>query len=144
MGRAVQLNTDWNKIKAERAERERAVFCNPNKYGYEIAVTNKVLGEVYERCKHAFDIKFEILSDDQRKMWEKNVKYILYVAYKQMYKYELVHPVKGTWQVQQLEECVRCMDPEEIFKVLTINGNPFEKEVIKNGTNKNRTAQRKA
>ena len=143
MGRAVQLNTDWNKIKAERAARERAVFCDPNKYGYEIAVTNKVLGAVYERCKQHFGIKGGP-SDAQRKMWEKNVKYILYTAYKQMYKYELVHPVKGTWQVQQLEECVRCMDPEEIFKVLTINGNPFEKEVIKNGTNKNRTAQRKA
>ena len=143
MGRAVQLNIDWNKIQAERAERERAVFCVPNKYGYEIAVTNKVLGAVYERCKQHFGIKGGP-SDKQRKTWEKNVKYILCAAYKQMYKYELVHPVKGTWQVQQLEECVRCMDPEEIFKVLTINGNPFEKEVIKNGTNKNRTTQRKA
>lgn len=144
MGRAVQLNIDWDKIKAERAVRERAVFCNTNKYGYKIAVTNKVLGEVYERCKHAFDIKFEILSDDQRKMWEKNVEKILFKAYKQMYKYDLVYPIKGTWQLQQLEECVRCIDTDKMFELLTSKGNPFEKEVIEDEEDKNRTAPRKA
>lgn len=129
MSKAVQLNIDWNKIKAERAARERAVFCNPNKYGYEIAVSNKVLGAVYERCKRHFGIQGGP-SDDQRKSWEKNVKKILFKAYKQMYKYDLVYPIKGTWQLQQLEECVRCIDTDKMFELLTSKGNPFEKEVI--------------
>ena len=143
MSRAAQIYTDWDKIKRELEERERAVFCNENEYGYEIAVSNKVLNIVYEKCKSHFKI-LGAPSDKERKMWEKNVKVILYIAYKQMYKYDLVYPVKNTWQVAQLEECVRCINPDDMYTLLTVDGNPFKEEVIKNRMGKNRAAQRTA
>lgn len=142
MSRAAQINIDWAKIKRDREERERAVFCGPNPDGYKLAVTNKIIGAVYERCKLTFKI-CGAPGRTERLMWEKNAFAIMQIAYKKMYKYALIYPVKGTWQMAQLEECVRCIDPDEMFQLLTADGNPFKEEVIKNRMGKNRTTTEK-
>lgn len=140
MGRAAQINIDWDKIKRDREARERAVFCtsNPklNPDGYKLAVNNKVLNAVYTMCIQKYGIVLPV-GRAERRTWELNVWRIIQTAYREMYKYDLVHPVKGSWQQSQLEECVRCLDPDKMFQDLTADGNPFKEEVIKNNTREN-------
>ena len=146
MSRAAQIYTDWDKIKRELEERERAVFCGENLNGYKLAVTNKVLTVVYSRCMQEYGVQ-PPAGHSQRLIWEKNMWVIIKEAYSLMYKYELVEPIKNTWQVSQLEECVRCLSPEKICNILRSVGNPFvnfDEEVIKNRMGKNRAAQRTA
>lgn len=133
--------TDWTKIKQEREARDRQVFCGPNPDGYKLAVTNKVINAVYEKCKLTFKI-CGAPGRTERLMWEKNAWIIIQLAYKKMYKSEMVYPVKGTWQLAQLEECVRCIDSDEMFSLLTADGNPFKEEVIKNRMGKNNRPSR--
>ncbi|MGN0587189.1 MAG: hypothetical protein ACI4JF_07880 [Oscillospiraceae bacterium] len=110
MSKAAHFEIDRDEIRREREKRLNSVIIHNCKYGYTINVNNRVINVLYEEYKRRNKI-YGAPSDQQRLTWEKRLKKYLCVKYREMYHYELISPVlSGSWQEQQLEECVRCLD----------------------------------
>lgn len=95
------------EIIAERNERLKTVFIEPNPYGYEINVCNPVLNAWFKRYVAKLDHK-DGTEPSVRIAWERSVKVFIAKKYKEVYRCELFEPIIGFRQ-QRVEELVTAL-----------------------------------
>lgn len=93
-----------SEIIAECDERHKRVFNIDNPYGYDINVSNTVLGAWYKRYISKLDGK-DGTEPSVRLQWEQAVKRLIVQKYKEMYKLDLCEPIIG-YTKQRVEELV--------------------------------------
>lgn len=92
------------EIIAERKERHRRVYAPKNPYGYEISVSNPVLGAWYKRYIAKLD-HVDGTEPRVRLEWEQKVKALIRREYKKFYRESLREPVVG-WTRERVEEMI--------------------------------------
>lgn len=92
------------EIIEERNARHKRVFNEGNLYGYDINVSNTVLGAWYKRYISKLDHK-DGTEPSVRIKWERSVKTLIARKYKDFYHCELQEPIIGFTR-QRVEELV--------------------------------------
>lgn len=117
-----------DEIVRDAERRTREVFTKPNKYGYQLNVSNSELNKLYEAHIKANRIH-RPMGDKQRIEWEKAVWNELKKCYRSCYRLQLPNypeamsrPLREIivgWQREQLEDIVNFrLNTQEIITKL--------------------------